>query len=232
MHILLTRPIEDCKDLIIKFKNLGHTVSHMPVIKIDKLNYEIKKVEEFKAIIFTSANAIKYLDTKLIDKKILSFCVGEATERKARSNGFQNIISAEGNVNNLKELIIQNLEPSYGKMLYVSGETISNELDKDLSSHGYRVERIITYSVKSIENLDENFIESLKKNIPDIVYIYSANSAASFLRLIKNYDIGNLWMDTNLMCISEKTSSILNEIKWKKIFIFRPGEEEFLLYKI
>ena len=232
MHILLTRPIEDCKDLIIKFKNLGHTVSHMPVIKIDKLNYEIKKVEEFKAIIFTSANAIKYLDTKLIDKKILSFCVGEATERKARSNGFQNIISAEGNVNNLKELIIQNLEPSYGKMLYVSGETISNELDKDLSSHGYRVERIITYSAKFVENLDENFIESLKKNIPDIVYIYSANSAASFQRLIKNYDIGNLWMDTNLMCISEKTSSILNEIKWKKIFIFRPGEEQFLLYKI
>ena len=232
MHILLTRPIEDCKDLIIKFKNLGHTVSHMPVIKIDKLNYEIKKVEEFKAIIFTSANAIKYLDTKLIDKKILSFCVGEATERKARSNGFQNIISAEGNVNNLKELIIQNLEPSYGKMLYVSGETISNELDKDLSSHGYRVERIITYSAKFVENLDENFIESLKKNIPDIVYIYSANSAASFLRLIKNYDIGNLWMNTNLMCISEKTSSVLNEIKWKKIFIFRPGEEQFLLYKI
>ena len=232
MHILLTRPIEDCKDLIIKFKNLGHTVSHMPVIKIDKLNYEIKKVEEFKAIIFTSANAIKYLDTKLIDKKILSFCVGEATERKARSNGFQNIVSAEGNVNNLKELIIQNLEPSYGKMLYVSGETISNELDKDLSSHGYRVERIITYSAKFVENLDENFIESLKKNIPDIVYIYSANSAASFKRLIKNYDIGNLWMDTNLMCISEKTSSILNEIKWKKIFIFRPGEEQFLLYKI
>ncbi len=47
MHILLTRPIEDCKDLIIKFKNLGHVVSHMPVIKIEKLNYEIKKVSEF-----------------------------------------------------------------------------------------------------------------------------------------------------------------------------------------
>ena len=24
----------------------------------------------------------------------------------------------------------------------------------------------------------------------------------------------------------------LNEIKWKKIFLFNPGEEEFLLYKI
>ena len=33
------------------------------------------------------------------------------------------------------------------------------------------------------------------------------------------------------MCMGEKTSSILNEIKWKKIFLFNPGEEEFLLYK-
>ena len=82
------------------------------------------------------------------------------------------------------------------------------------------------------EHLSSDFLSELKKKIPDIVYIYSANSAASFLRLIKNYDIGNLWMNTNLMCISEKTSSVLNEIKWKKIFIFRPGEEEFLLYKI
>ena len=39
-------------------------------------------------------------------------------------------------------------------------------------------------------------------------------------------------MDTNLMCLGEKTSSELNEIKWKKIFLFNPGEEEFLLYKI
>ena len=68
--------------------------------------------------------------------------------------------------------------------------------------------------------------------MPNIVYVYSQNSAASFLNLIKNYNLNNLWMDTNLMCISEKTSSVLNEIKWKKIFIFSPGEEEFLLYKI
>ena len=32
MHILLTRPIEDSKELIIKLNNLGHKVSHLPVI--------------------------------------------------------------------------------------------------------------------------------------------------------------------------------------------------------
>ena len=65
-----------------------------------------------------------------------------------------------------------------------------------------------------------------------IIYIYSHNSALSFLNFIKNESLESLWMDTNLMCMSEKTSSILNEIKLKKIFLFNPGEEEFLLYKI
>ena len=49
---------------------------------------------------------------------------------------------------------------------------------------------------------------------------------------MKNYNLNDLWMNTNLMCMSEKISSVLNNIKWKKIFIFNAGEEEYLLYKI
>ena len=49
---------------------------------------------------------------------------------------------------------------------------------------------------------------------------------------IKKYNLDNIWMETNLMCMGEKASSVLNDIKWKKIFLFNPGEEEFLLYKI
>ena len=65
-----------------------------------------------------------------------------------------------------------------------------------------------------------------------MVFIYSENSARIFLKILKKYNLQDDWMNTNLMCIGEKTSSILNEIKWKKIFLFNPGEEEFLLYKI
>ena len=232
MHILLTRPLEDIQELILKFQELGHVVSHMPVIKIEKVNYKSINFSEFSGIIFTSSNAIKYLDTRLIDKNKICFCVGSATEKKARSVGFQNVISTDGNVSNLKELILQNFNHSSGKLLYISGEVITNDLDQDLISNGYDVKRIINYTAKSIENLDEKFIEKLKLKMPEIVYIYSQNSALSFLKLIKNYNLGDFWMNTNLMCISEKTSAILNEIKWKKIFIFSPGEEEFLLYKI
>ena len=232
MHILLTRPLEDCSEMILKFQSLGHQVSHLPLIRIEKVNYEEINFSEYGGIIFTSANAVKFLNTAKLDKNIKCFCVGNATESKARSAGFQNTIAAEGNVTNLKELIIQSYESKNKELLYISGETISVDLDQQLLSEGFKVKRIINYRVDHNQKFDEKFVNELKLNMPDMVYVYSQNSASSFLNFIKIYQTENLWMNTNLMCIGEKTSSILNEIKWKKIFLFNPGEEEFLLYKI
>ena len=232
MHILLTRPLEDCSEMIIKFKSLGHQVSHLPLLNIEKIDYERINFSDYKGIIFTSANAVKYLDHKNIDKNHLCFCVGSATEKKARSAGFQNVIAAEGNVGNLKELILQNFDQKDGQLIYISGETISVDLDQQLTNEGYSVKRIVNYRTIYNQKFDDNFIKELMLKIPDMVYIYSQNSASSFLNFIKINQSESLWMNTNLMCIGEKTSSILNEIKWKKIFLFNPGEEEFLLYKI
>ena len=55
-----------------------------------------------------------------LDKKIMCFCVGNLTEKKARSVGFQNTIAAEGNVLNLKELILQK---------NIENETITKNLE-------------------------------------------------------------------------------------------------------
>ena len=232
MHILLTRPLDDCSEMILKFQSLGHEISHLPLLRIEKIGYDEVNFLDYKGIVFTSANAIKFLDIKTINKKILCFCVGSATEKKARSEGFQNVISAEGNVENLKELILQNFNPKDGKIIYISGETISVNLDQQLIKEGYNIKRIVNYQTVHNKRFDEKFTNELKQKMPDIVYVYSQNSAASFLNFIKVYQLESLWINTNLMCIGEKTSAILNEIKWKKIFLFNPGEEEFLLYKI
>jgi uroporphyrinogen-III synthase len=232
MHILLTRPLEDCSEMIVKFKSLGNQVSHLPLLRIDKVNYEQINFSDFKGIIFTSANAVKFLNLRDINKNILCFCVGSATEKKARSVGFQNVFAAEGNVENLKELLLQNFNQKDGPLIYISGETISIDLDQQLLKEGYSIKRIINYKSSHNQNFDDRFVKQLKLNMPDMVYVYSQNSASSLLNFIKMYQLESLWMDTNLMCIGEKTSSILNEIKWKKIFLFNPGEEEFLLYKI
>ena len=232
MHILLTRPIEDCESLIVRFRNLGHTVSHLPLIKVKNKKYNPINFSEYNCFIFTSSNAIKNLNLDGINKNTNCFCVGSATEKIALSSGFQNVFSAEGNVNNLKELILQNINNKDSKLLYISGEVVSSDLDRDLIKEGYKIERLVNYSVEPIETLNVDFIEKLKKNIPETVFIYSQNSGKNFLNLINKYELVDYWMNTNLMCIGEKTSSSLNTIKWKKIFFFNPGEEEFLINRL
>ena len=187
MHILLTRPLEDCSEIILKFKSLGHQVSHLPLLNIDKVNYDEINFLDYAGIIFTSANAVKFLDVKRIDKKLLCFCVGSVTEKKARSVGFQNVIAAEGNVANLKELVLQNFNQKSGKLIYVSGEIVSVDLDQQLLKEGYNVKRIVNYRTNHNEKFDENFIKELKSNMPDMVYVYPQNSALSFLKFIKIY---------------------------------------------
>ena len=153
MHILLTRPLEDCSEMILKFKSLGHQVSHLPLLTIEKINYQQINFSDYGGIIFTSANAVKFLDLNKLDKNIMCFCVGNITEKKARSVGFQNTIAAEGNVLNLRELIVRNYVFKNKPLLYISGEITSADLDQQLINEGYSVKRIVNYRVDHNQNL-------------------------------------------------------------------------------
>ena len=186
MHILLTRPLDDSLLMIQRFKDLGHDVSHLPLLKIEKVENNNFNFNNYDALIFSSSNSIKFLDTKNINKNTKCFSVGPATEKKLRSLGFQNIIPAEGSVNSLLEIIQNNYDNSVGKLLYVSGEIVSYDLEKDLKNKGYNIDRLVNY--KTTHNIFEDpiFIKNLEKKIPDIVYIYSENSAKSFLKFIRS----------------------------------------------
>ena len=47
MHILFTRSLEDSKDLILRFNELGHKVSYMPVIQIKKVDHDVINFNDF-----------------------------------------------------------------------------------------------------------------------------------------------------------------------------------------
>jgi len=232
VHIVITRPKEESLYLIENLIKLGHMVTHLPVIKIQKL--ETKKINllNYQAIIFTSSNAIKFINIETFNSKIKCFCVGKATELTARQFGFINIFTSEGTVDSLTELIVRTLDIKSGKLLYLSSEFISKDLDKDLINAGYAVDRISNYTSLPVEEIDEKILDFFKKKPPDAVFIYSSKSAKNLFNLINKYSLLNVVTQSNLMCISEKVLLVLKQIKWKKVFVFSPGEEEFLLDKI
>ena len=57
MHILLTRPLDDSKELILKFSSLNHKVSHLPLLQIKK-----KEIPEIDQIFETVSGVLKDLD--------------------------------------------------------------------------------------------------------------------------------------------------------------------------
>ena len=52
MHILLTRPLEDSQEMIVNFSNLGHQVSHLPLLSVEPIEYDPSLIKNYKAIIF------------------------------------------------------------------------------------------------------------------------------------------------------------------------------------
>ena len=232
MHIVITRPKEDSLYLIQNLIKLGHMVTHLPVIKIEKL--ETKKINllNYQAVIFTSSNAIRYMNIEKFNSKIKCFCVGKATEFTAKQVGFLNTYTSEGTVDSLIELILRTLNNKSEKLLYLSSEFISKDLDKDLINAGYLVDRISNYTSIAVEEIDKKTLVFFEKKPPDVIFIYSSKSAKNLFNLINKYSLLNVVTQSNLMCISEKVLLILKQIKWKKVFVFSPGEEEFLLNKI
>jgi len=232
VHIVITRPKEDSLYLIENLIKLGHEVTHLPVIKIEKL--ETKKIDllNYQAVIFTSSNAIRFMNIEKFNSKIKCFCVGKATEFTAKQVGFINTLTSEGTVDSLIELIIRNLDNKSGKLLYLSSEFISKDLDVDLSNAGFTIDRVSNYTTLPVEEIDKNIIDFLKKKSPDAIFVYSSKSAKNLFNLINKYSLLNVVTQSNLMCISEKVLLVLKQIKWKNVFIFSPGEEEFLLNKI
>jgi len=232
VHVVITRPKEDSLQLFEKLNKLGYTTTHLPVIKIEKLETKKINLERYKAVIFTSSNAIRFMNIEKFNIKIKCFCVGGSTELTAKQAGFINTYSSEGSVDSLIELIIRTLDNKSEKLLYLSSEFISKDLDLDLINEGYLVDRISNYTSAPVEKIDKMTLNLIKKNPPDVFFIYSSKSAKNLFNLINKYSLLNVVTHSHLMCISEKVLLVLKQIKWKKVFIFTPGEEEFLLNKI
>jgi uroporphyrinogen-III synthase len=233
MNILTTRPLIDAEDLMEKFFTLGHKIIHMPTLKISPVKNEPIDGSQYNAFIFTSANAIRNLKVIKQDKSKLCFCVGTMTEKITRMLGYNNTISAGGTVNALKNLIISSNQISEkSKMAYFCGDTISYDLDLELKREGFKIKKIINYTSEKITDLNDANKKIISSHPPDIIFVYSARSAASFIEIVKKYSLYPLMTGSKVMCISKKVADIFTINNWKRVKIFNPGDELLQLEKI
>jgi uroporphyrinogen-III synthase len=226
MNILITRPLMDAEDLMEKFFAYGHKIIHLPTLKISTVKTELVNPDNFDAFVFTSANAVKNLKLANTNKNLYCFCVGSITEKIARQSGFTNTISAGGTVNALKNLImISDKVNKNSNLAYFCSDNISYDLDLELRKEGLKIKKIINYTSEVISDLNNENKKLIENYPPDLIYIYSARSAESFMTIVKNYGLNPLVTQSTVMCISKKVANIFMSQGWKKIEIFNSGDE-------
>ena len=225
MNILITRPLIDAEDLMGKLFSLGHKIIHIPTLQVKPVTNQKCDAKNYDAFIFTSANAIRNLKLLNEDKKKLCFCVGSITEKIVRQKGYSNTISAGGNVNALKNIILNSDFDKRKKIAYFCGDYISTDLDSDLKTEGYLIDKVINYSSEKIVDLNNENEKILNNHPPDIIFVYSKRSAESFVELVKKYTLNGLMTGSRVLCISEKVLNVFKQLGWKKLEVFEPGEE-------
>ena len=72
-------------------------------------------------------------------------------------------------------------------------------------------------------------IEDLKSKLIDVIFVYSKRAADQLLKIILNHKIENNLDNCTLNCISINVANTLKRLRWKKIKIFSPGDEELSL---
>ncbi len=226
MNIIFTRPLMETEDLMTKFFALGHKLIHIPTLRILPVDLKNIELNKYDAVVFTSANAIKFLKINNKSKNMVCFCVGSITEKIARANGFVKTISAGGTVNTLKNLITNYAKPNkVNKIAYICGDNVSSDLDSELTREGFMVEKIINYRSEKITQISDQDKKLVETNPPHLIFVYSKRSAESFVQLVKKYSLYPLMTGSVVMCISKKVSDIFKKEGWKKTKIFNPGDE-------
>ncbi len=226
MNIVLTRPLIDTENLMSELLSLGHKIIHIPTLKISKVPLDPVDLNNYNAIIFTSANAIRSLNITNKQSNIKCFCVGSITEKIVRSQGFNNTFSAGGTVNALKNLILITLKKeTNSKIAYFCGDVLSSDLDKELKTEGYFIDKFVNYNSEKITELNSENKKLIEKYPPNLIFIYSMRSAESFNSMIKKNTLATLMTQSTLMCISDNIILYLKKAGWKKLDKFTPGEE-------
>jgi uroporphyrinogen-III synthase len=226
MNIIFTRPLLDSEDFMMNFLASGHKIIHMPTLNIATADMKPINTKDYDGLIFTSANAVRFLKLKNNDKNIKCFCVGSLTERALRQKGFNNTIAASGTVYALKNLIVNSAKNIKKlNLAYLCGDVVAYELDKELKLEGLKVSKFINYTSNKITNLNKESMELIKKYPPDVTLIYSKRSAESFDEISRKYSLGQLMTQCKVMCISKKIEDFLKSKGWNKTEVFNPGEE-------
>jgi len=235
MAILVTRAHPGNEATASNLRARGYDVWLAPVLKFEPVAFRDEGEPGYKGIIVTSANAIRAIESRLQELRLLKlplFAVGEATGSAARAVGFAEVTVAGGDAEFLLETVLQAVRDKVLKkkdtLLYLAGAEVSRDITPELRAAGLDVVRQTAYRMAPVKHLPRNVCDGFAANGIEAVLHYSRRSALAFLEATRSEGVEISALAIPHCCLSETIAGVLREAGAAQVAVAGSPDENAL----
>ena len=224
MKILITRPLEDGKEIQARLAERGHQGLLAPLLAPSFHDGPEPDFQDVQAILATSANGIRALVRRTARRDFSVFAVGPQTAEEARRSGFTEVRNADGDAKALAHAATL-WAAKKGVLLHVCGEDAPGTLAENLSLRGFKVRRLPLYATVPAQRLPDAARAALENRALDAAMFFSPKSARIFGVLADGLPTEHL----DAFCISQATAQALTPMAFARILVAeRPNQAAML----
>lgn len=214
MRVLVTRPQPSAAATAARLKTLGHDAVVLPVMQaVHKAQSAFDALAApYSAIAITSAEAIRALTPRKAELashlQAPVYCVGPATAEATRRIGFQTIVTGTGTGAVLAQIIEAAATDLSGGLVYLAGWPRSPAFEAGLKAAGIACRTAETYRMSAIAYAPGTVEMLLQSPVPDVVLLYSHETARHFFALLSPA-MANALAGARLICLSAHVANAI-----------------------
>lgn len=182
MRLLLTRPEPDAERTAAALRGRGHAVVIAPLLRIEAMKNAKIGAGPWAAILVTSPNAAMAIaaHARFAELQALPvLTVGKRSAQAIRGHGFTAVASADGNVDDLANLVAARLKPP-ARLLYLTAEDRAGDLAGTLRRLGFVVDVVVVYRAPTAETLPAEAAAALTAGIDGVLH-FSRRTAETYV---------------------------------------------------
>jgi len=225
--ILITRPEPGASETAARVAALGYHAIVAPLLEIRPVRAVLPPSGDVQAILVTSGNAIPAVPASHRHLKL--FAVGEATAARARSAGFADVDSADGDSDALAALVAQSCDRSAGPLLFACGRDQGAALATELRKRGLAVVRRVVYAAAPASALPETARDALLSGRLTAALFFSAATARHCVRLIQAERLGETVRSVEALAIGQPAAVALQPLPWRRTRVAAKPNQDAML---
>jgi uroporphyrinogen-III synthase len=233
MRVLVTRPEPEASRFAEALRQNGHEPLLAPLLSHASLTPPADldaRLEQAQAVLLTSVNGARTLAEATTRRDLRLLVVGDATAEAAESLGFDDTLSASGDVTALAVLVRKQLRPDAGPLLHVGGAVTAGDLVGQLAAVGYTIAHVALYETRLAETLPFDIERALGEGTVDVVTLFSPRTAEAFVKLAARPEIARGLAKTAAVVMSPAGAERVASLPWRAVAVAeRPTQEEMLL---